>query len=46
MPLSFLKKWNLGKLSTTEAMELVLADQSTLKPEGIMKDVHVKIKDL
>ncbi|MCI10831.1 hypothetical protein A2U01_0031926, partial [Trifolium medium] len=32
MPLSFLKKWNLGKLSTTETMELVLVDQSTLKP--------------
>ncbi|MCH98899.1 hypothetical protein A2U01_0019908 [Trifolium medium] len=46
MPLSFLKKWNLGKLSTTEVMELVLADQSTLKPEGIIKHVLVKIKDM
>ncbi|MCI04017.1 hypothetical protein A2U01_0025059, partial [Trifolium medium] len=33
-------------LTTTEAMEIVLADQSTLNPSGIIKDVLVKIKDL
>ncbi|MCI89060.1 hypothetical protein A2U01_0110348, partial [Trifolium medium] len=27
-------------------MEIVLADQSTLNPSGIIKDVLVKIKDL
>ncbi|MCI18541.1 hypothetical protein A2U01_0039695, partial [Trifolium medium] len=32
MPLSFAKKWNVGKLTTTEAMEIVLADQSILNP--------------
>ncbi|MCI01292.1 hypothetical protein A2U01_0022317 [Trifolium medium] len=46
MPLSFAKKWNVGKLTTNETVELVLADQSTLKPSGIIKDVLVKIKDL
>ncbi|MCI09226.1 hypothetical protein A2U01_0030309, partial [Trifolium medium] len=29
-----------------EAMELVLADQSTLNPSGIIKEVLVKVKDL
>ncbi|MCI73974.1 hypothetical protein A2U01_0095238, partial [Trifolium medium] len=33
------------KLTTNEAMELVLADQSTLNPSGIIKDVLVKVKD-
>ncbi|MCH94640.1 hypothetical protein A2U01_0015603 [Trifolium medium] len=46
IPLSFAKKWNVGKLTTNEAMDLILADQSTLNPSGIIKDVLVKIKDL
>ncbi|MCI09388.1 hypothetical protein A2U01_0030474, partial [Trifolium medium] len=46
MPLSFAKKWNVGKLTTTETMELVLAYQSILNPSGTFKDVLVKIKDL
>ncbi|MCI37918.1 hypothetical protein A2U01_0059145, partial [Trifolium medium] len=27
MPLSFAKKWKIGKLNTTDTMEIVLADQ-------------------
>ncbi|MCI42716.1 hypothetical protein A2U01_0063953, partial [Trifolium medium] len=46
MSLTFAKKWNVGKLTNNETMELVLADQSTLNPSGIIKDVPVKIKDL
>ncbi|MCI01706.1 hypothetical protein A2U01_0022733, partial [Trifolium medium] len=46
MPMYFTKKWNVGKLTTTETMELILADQSVLNPSGIIKDVLVKIKDL
>ncbi|MCI14131.1 hypothetical protein A2U01_0035258 [Trifolium medium] len=46
MPLTFAKKWNVGKLTTNETMKLVLADQSTLNPSVIIKDVPVKIKDL
>ncbi|MCI90650.1 hypothetical protein A2U01_0111944, partial [Trifolium medium] len=46
MPLSFAKKWKIGKLNTTDTMEIVLADQSILHPSAIIKDVLVKIKDL
>ncbi|MCH98528.1 hypothetical protein A2U01_0019533, partial [Trifolium medium] len=46
MPLSFAKKLNVGKINITEAMELVLVDQSILNLSSIIKDVLVKIKDL
>ncbi|MCI25711.1 hypothetical protein A2U01_0046902, partial [Trifolium medium] len=34
MPLSFAKKWKIGKLSTTNTMEIILADQSILRPSA------------
>ncbi|MCI58164.1 hypothetical protein A2U01_0079417, partial [Trifolium medium] len=46
MPLSFGKKWKIGKLDTTDTLEIVLADQSILCPSAIIKDVLVEIKDL
>ncbi|MCI22032.1 hypothetical protein A2U01_0043206, partial [Trifolium medium] len=46
MPLSFAKKWKIGKIDTTDTMEIVLADQSILRPTAIIKDVLVKIKNL
>ncbi|MCI22386.1 hypothetical protein A2U01_0043562, partial [Trifolium medium] len=46
MPLSFARKWKIGKLTTLESMEIILADQSILKPSGEITDVLVKIKDL
>ncbi|MCI75225.1 hypothetical protein A2U01_0096493, partial [Trifolium medium] len=46
MPLHFARKWEIGKLVTTHTMEIVLADQSALRPSGTVKDVLVKIKDL
>ncbi|MCI22137.1 hypothetical protein A2U01_0043313, partial [Trifolium medium] len=46
MPLSFAKKWKIGELITTNTMEIVLADQSILRPSAIIKDVLVKIKDM
>ncbi|MCI38228.1 hypothetical protein A2U01_0059456, partial [Trifolium medium] len=46
MPLSFAKEWNIGKLDTTNIMEIILVDQSILCPSVVIKDVLVKIKDL
>ncbi|MCI39799.1 hypothetical protein A2U01_0061031, partial [Trifolium medium] len=45
-PLNFVKKWKIGKPDTSHTMEIVLEDQSVLRPSGIIKDVSVKIKDL
>ncbi|MCI04991.1 hypothetical protein A2U01_0026040, partial [Trifolium medium] len=46
MPLNFAEKWEIGEIDRTHTMEIVLADQSVLRPSGIIKDVLVKIKDL
>ncbi|MCI56289.1 hypothetical protein A2U01_0077540, partial [Trifolium medium] len=46
MPLSFARKWKIGKLTTPDSMEIILADQSIVRPSGKIKDVIVKIKDL
>ncbi|MCI15136.1 hypothetical protein A2U01_0036272, partial [Trifolium medium] len=46
MPLNFAKKWEIRELDSTHTMEIILADQSVLRPSGIINDVLVKIKDL
>ncbi|MCI83021.1 hypothetical protein A2U01_0104296, partial [Trifolium medium] len=46
MSLQFAKKWENGKIDETHTKEIVLADQSVLRPSGIIRDVIVKIKDL
>ncbi|MCI21225.1 hypothetical protein A2U01_0042391, partial [Trifolium medium] len=46
MPLDFAKKWKIGKIDAKHNREIILADQSVLRPSGIIKDVLVKIKDL
>ncbi|PNX81572.1 hypothetical protein L195_g037595 [Trifolium pratense] len=46
MPLKFAKKCEIGELDTNYVKETVLADQSILRPRGIMKDVLVKVKNL
>ncbi|CAJ2637120.1 unnamed protein product [Trifolium pratense] len=46
MPLKFAKKWEIGELNTNYEKEIVLADQSIIRPSEIMKDVIVKVNNL
>ncbi|MCI71090.1 hypothetical protein A2U01_0092353, partial [Trifolium medium] len=46
MSLHFATKWEIGRIDHTHTTEIVLADQSVLRPSGIIRDAIVKIKDL
>ncbi|PNY00100.1 hypothetical protein L195_g023375, partial [Trifolium pratense] len=46
MPLKFTKKWEIGELNINYEKEIVLADQSIIRPSGIMKDVIVKVNNM
>ncbi|PNX68332.1 hypothetical protein L195_g056109, partial [Trifolium pratense] len=46
MPLKFAKKWEIGELNTNYEKEIVLADQSIIRPSEIMKDVIVKVNNM
>ncbi|XP_045802831.1 uncharacterized protein LOC123896497 [Trifolium pratense] len=46
MPLKFARKWEIEELNIHYEKEIVLADQSIIRPSGIMKDVIVKVNNM
>ncbi|MCI43534.1 hypothetical protein A2U01_0064771, partial [Trifolium medium] len=38
MSLQFAQKWKIGRIDETHTREIILADQSVLRPSGIIRD--------